>query len=228
VAPEKQTLRQFLDSWLEESVKASVSPATYQQYHQHSRLYFGPSLGKHELSKLSPEHIQGFINERLKSGLSPRTVQLSLVILRHALDQAMKWDLVPRNVAKLVDSPKVRRLEMAVLDPEQARRFLEAARGERLEALYSVALSLGLREGEALALRWIDVDFDGRQLSVRRTCSDWEEGDLAAAASSCSKSRNRPEPSNALHAGSDRPFSPAASGRTGGQSLLKLTRKRCR
>jgi integrase len=168
IAVERQTVAQFLDRWLEDSVKPSVRPATHQQYFQHVRLYLSPSLGRHRLSKLSPQHVQAFVNERLKIGLSPRTVQLSLVILRHALDSAVKWDLVGRNVATLVDSPKVQRHEITPLDPQQARRFLEAARGERLEALYSVALSLGLREGEALGLRWIDLDLDARQLSIRQ------------------------------------------------------------
>jgi integrase len=169
IATERQSVRQFLDRWLEESVKPSVRPKTFEQYEQHSRLYLKPSLGRHELTRLLPEHVETFINERLKSGLAPRTVQLSLVILRHALKHAIELGQLARNVAKLVKGPKVRRRETTWLDPEQARKFLEAARGERLEALYSVALSLGLREGEALALRWTDVDFNAGQLSVCRT-----------------------------------------------------------
>ncbi len=94
VPTERQTVKEFLDHWLAESVKSSVRPATYQQYHQHVRLYLRPSLGKHQLSKLSPQHVQIFVNERLKSDLSPRTVQLSLVILHHALQTAVKWGLV--------------------------------------------------------------------------------------------------------------------------------------
>ena len=161
--------RGFLDHWLAESVKSSVPPATYQQYHQHVRLYLGPSLGRHRLSKLSPQHVQTFVNERLKSDLSPRTVQLSLVILRHALQTGVKWGLVGRNVAKLVDTPKVRRPEIKPLDLEQSRKFLDAAKGERLEALYSVALGLGLREGEALGLRWIDLDLERQHITIRQS-----------------------------------------------------------
>jgi integrase len=169
VGVEHQTVKDFLDRWLDESVKPSVRPATHQQYHQHVRLYLGPSLGKHALLKLSPLHVLVFVNERLKSGLSPRTVQLSLVILRHALDTAMKWNLVGRNVAKLVDSPKVRHHQITPLDPVKARKFLDATKGERLEALYGVALGLGLREGEALGLRWADIDLEGSQISIHQT-----------------------------------------------------------
>jgi integrase len=71
VSVERQTVKEFLDHWLAESVKSSVRPATYQQYHQHVRLYLGPSLGRHKLSKLSPQHVQTFVNERLKSDLAP-------------------------------------------------------------------------------------------------------------------------------------------------------------
>lgn len=166
---EKANVVQFLNRWLEESVKPSVRPLTYQQYHQHVRLYIGPALGRLRLSKLTPQHVQTFVNGQMKKGLSPRTAQLSLVILRHALEQAVKWNLIGRNVAKLVDSPRVRRPEVKPLDPAQARKFLDAAKGERLEALYSVALSIGLREGEALGLRWSDVDLDKRQLSIRQS-----------------------------------------------------------
>jgi integrase len=169
VAVERQTVKDFLDRWLDQSVKPSVRPATFQQYHQHVRLYLGPLLGKYRLSKLSPQQVQGFVNAKLKSGLSPRTVQLSLVILRHALDTAVKWNWAARNVAKLVDSPKTRRHEIKPLDPAQACLLLEAAKGEKFEALYSVALSLGLREGEALGLRRVDVDLEGHQLSIRQT-----------------------------------------------------------
>jgi len=168
ILSDRQTVKEFLDRWVEDSVKPSVRPATHQQYHQHVRLYLGPSLGRHRLLKLSPQHVQAFVNERLKTNLSPRTVQLSLVILRHALGKAMKWGLVGRNVAKLVDSPRIRRHEITPLDPAKARKFLDTTKGERLEALYSVALSLGLREGEALGLRWTDIDLDGGQVTIRQ------------------------------------------------------------
>jgi len=88
-------------------------------------------------------------------------------ILARALGQALKWGLVLRNVATLTDSPRVGRHDFTILDPDQARRFLDAVRGDRLEAFYTVALSLGLRQGEALGLRWRDVDLDAAALHVR-------------------------------------------------------------
>ncbi len=119
-----------------------------------------PDVGSIRLGKLSAAHIQALLNRKLGSGLSPRTVRHIHTVLRRALNQAVKWGMLPRNVATLVELPRLKRREMRPLNPAEARRFLAEAQGERLEALYSVALSLGLRQGEALGLRWSDVDFD--------------------------------------------------------------------
>ncbi len=167
VAVERQTVAQFLADWLENSVKPSVRPLTHEQYRQHVKLYLAPLLGHHRLSKLAPQHVRAFIKRKLQDELSPRTVQLSLVILRRALGQAVEDGLIGRNVAK-VAGPRVRRFEGKPLSPEQARTLLGTAKGERLEALYATALSLGLRMGEALGLRWRDIDLDRRVLTVNR------------------------------------------------------------
>ncbi|MEO8596739.1 MAG: site-specific integrase [Candidatus Solibacter sp.] len=88
-------------------------------------------------------------------------------ILRMALDHACKLDLVPRNVALLVDFPKVDHAEIAPFTPEQAMKFIEATKGHRLGALFSVATAIGLRKGEALGLKWSAIDFERGTLSVR-------------------------------------------------------------
>ncbi len=88
-------------------------------------------------------------------------------VLRRALKQALKWELVARNAAQLVDAPRVAQREIESFTPEQAKTFLDAIRGDRLEALYSVALAVGLRKGEILGLKWSDVDLDKRTLTVR-------------------------------------------------------------
>jgi integrase len=109
VAVERQTVRQFLADWLDNSVKPSVRPLTHEQYSQHTRLYLAPLLGHHRLDKLVPQHVRAFIKQKLLDGLSPRTVQLSLVILRKALGQAVKDGLIARNVANVVDAPRWKR-----------------------------------------------------------------------------------------------------------------------
>lgn len=166
---DKITFREFLEKWLEDSVKPTVRPRTHKSYSQLVERRIEPDLGKIKLVKLKPQDIQALMNQKLKSGLSPRSVQYIHAVIRRALVLAEKWQLVPRNVAKLVDPPRVKREEVEPLTPEQARAFLDAAKGERLEALYSVAVALGLRRSEALGLRWQDIDFEAETLRVRHS-----------------------------------------------------------
>jgi integrase len=101
--------------------------------------------------------------------LSTRTVHYVHSVLRRALSQALKWGYVTRNVAVLVDAPRVEKYIAVVLTPEQGQRLLSTVAGHRLEALYTLALLLGLREGELLGLRWIDIDFTAHTLWVGQT-----------------------------------------------------------
>lgn len=106
---------------------------------------------------------------RLSENLAPRTVGHVHRVLHRALRDALHWGLVARNVCDAVSPPKVQREEMQVLTPEQARSLLGASVGDPLEALYVLALTAGLRQGELLALKWSDLDADAGRLSVRRT-----------------------------------------------------------
>jgi len=99
--------------------------------------------------------------------LSPRSVEYAFSVLSRALNVALRWDLVPRNVCKSATPPRVPKHEIKPLLPEEARQFLAAIKGDRLEAMYVVALALGLRKGECLGLRWNDVDLDAGNLNVR-------------------------------------------------------------
>jgi integrase len=120
------------------------------------------------LARVAAPKVQELLNDKLDEGLSPRTVQYIHAVLRGCLRQAVDWDLLPRNVATMAKPPKVCRKEVEPFDIEGVRRLLEALRGDRLEALYSVALAVGLRRGEALGLKWDDVDLDDGSLKVRR------------------------------------------------------------
>jgi integrase len=103
------------------------------------------------------------------SRLSPQTVVHIRAALRRALRDALRFGLVARNVATLVDPPGVERHELRALTPAEARAVLEAVKAGRLGALYALALATGLRQGEALGLRWKDVDLDTATLRVRQT-----------------------------------------------------------
>ena len=184
----KLTLGQYLDRWLRDSVLGSVKPVTFENYEQLVRVHIVPALGRIKLKTLSPAHLQGFYRERLDSGLSTRTVQYLHALLHKALKQALRWDLVPRNVATAVDPPRVHREEMQPLSPTQVRTFLEAAREDRLEALYVLAVHCGLRQGELLGLRWEDIDLEAGTLQVRRTLTA-AKGDRAFTTPKTVKSR---------------------------------------
>jgi integrase len=167
VPAKRQTVGEFLDSWLE-ARKPALRPKTHVSYAGIVAIHLKPAIGHHQLAKLTPQHVQRMLNDKLASGLSPRSVQYLRDVLRNALGQAVRWNLMPRNVAALVEPPRVPQYEMRFLTPEQARRLLDHAKGDRLEALYTVALALGLRQGEALGLRWRDIDFTAGTLRVHK------------------------------------------------------------
>jgi hypothetical protein len=134
--PECQTVGQFLDQWLDETAKPTIRPRTYPSYSDLIRLHIRPALGRQRLQKLTPQELQSLLNTKQVQGLSASTVKYIHAVLRRSLGQAVKWGLVARNVAALVDPPRVEREEVVVFTPAQARTFLDAIRGHRLEALY--------------------------------------------------------------------------------------------
>jgi integrase len=127
-----------------------------------------PALGHIKLKKLTPLHVQQFYGAKLESGLSKRTVEYIHTVLHAALKQAVRWELVPRNVTEAVDPPRPNNKERPTFTLEQARLLLEAARGDRFEALYVLAIHTGMRRGELLGLSWDDVDLEKGLLHVRQ------------------------------------------------------------
>jgi integrase len=162
----QQTVQQFLEAWLRDVAKPKVRADTYRSYEGIVRLHLVPDLGRIQLSKLQPQHVQELLVRKTKAGLSARSVKTICTVLGGALQQALRWGLVERNVARLAVSPRVPRYEAGFLSATEARHLLAVARDEseaaRLGALYTVALALGLRQGEICGLRWVDVDFDHR------------------------------------------------------------------
>lgn len=166
VTNDRQTVNQFLQTWLSDVAKPSVRPKTYRNYSDMLKMHIQPALGKHTLSKLTPQHVQAFLNDKLKSDLSPKMVRHLHATLRGALNVALKWGLIARNVASLVSLPRLQTKEVRTLSQEEVRKFLDKIKGNRLEALFLLALSLGLRRGELLGLRWQDINFEARTLNV--------------------------------------------------------------
>lgn len=165
--PGELTVGAFLEAWLTDVVRLSVRPRTYVSYRYIVGLHLAPELGHLPLAALSPADVQALLNAKATSGLSPRTVAYLRGVLRGALGHAERLGLVSRNVARLARPPRIPRRQVAPLSVDEARVFLGAIRGDRLEALYLVALGVGLRQGEILGLRWRDVDLDRGALTVR-------------------------------------------------------------
>ena len=191
IAPARLTLNQFLTRWLAESVKPSVRPRTYESYDQLVRLHLGPGLGRIRLGRLDAQTVQAFLNKKIDSGLSPRTVQYLHATLRVALGQAERWGLVPRNVARNVKAPTVRPPQIEPFDSDEARRFLVAVNGHRLEALFVTAIATGCRQGELFGLTWGDVDLEAGRLHVRHSLSWSRTGQRAWELSEPKTARSR-------------------------------------
>jgi integrase len=170
-----------LDRWLTDAVQDTVRQRTYERYEQIARVHIKPALGRLKLKSLTTTHVRGLYREKLDAGLAPRTVQYIHTTLHKALKDAVADGLIPRNVAKGIKAPRPRKQEINALSADQAHSFLSAARGDRFEALYVVALHCGLREGELLGLRWEDVDLAAGTLSVRRTLSQARIGHMFEA-----------------------------------------------
>ena len=118
--------------------------------------------------RLGPFHLEQLYTGRIKAGLSPTTVLQLHRVLHHALRDAVRWSLVPRNISELVTAPRPAGYEFRVLSPQQARALLQAVNGDRLEALYVLAITTGMREGELFGLRWTDVNLRAGALHLTR------------------------------------------------------------
>ena len=158
----------YLDRWLP-TVRGTVKERTWRRHEEVVRLHLKPSLGKIRLKRLDALQIQSLYRAKLDSGLSPRTVQIIHTTLHKSLKQAVKWQLISLNIAEAVDPPRSTKKEIRPLNPEQVKLLLEVAKGTNLYALYLLAITTGMRQGELLGLKWEDVDLRTGTLQVRRT-----------------------------------------------------------
>lgn len=176
-------LSEYLDRWLSDSVANTVKATTFERYEQITRLHLKPALGRVKLKGITPTHVRGLYREKLDGGISSRTVRYIHTTLHKALKQAVMDGLIPRNATEAVKPPQPSREEMHPLTPEQAKHFLQTAHeaGDRLEALYVLAIHTGLRQGELLGLKWDDVDLEDGSLQVRRTLAITKSGPVFTA-----------------------------------------------
>ena len=184
VEPARMTVGEYLDRWLKDYAQTNVAAKTYERYAQVVRLHLKPGIGHHRLPKLQPLHIQAMYSKQMqggrkdkkKGGLSAQTVLHHHRILREALQQAVRWQLLARNPADAVEPPRAERREMQVLDEAETAVLLDKAAGSRLYLPILLAVTTGLRRGEILALRWQDVNLDAATLAVRRSLEQTTAG----------------------------------------------------
>jgi integrase len=167
VAAPSITVANYLARWLEEAARLKVRPKTFLSYGLNVRR-LNPLIGRIRLAQLTPQAIQGAYARLTAQGLAPRSVRQAHVVLHSALRQAMRWGMVGRNAADGVIVPRPEPSEMATLTSQQLQTFFESTRGQGLHAVWVLLATTGLREGEALGLRWSDVDLEKGTLVVRR------------------------------------------------------------
>ena len=150
-------VEKYLDRWLG-TIRDTVRHGTWRRYEEATRIHIKPTLGNLRLERITALQIQSLYRTKLASGLSPRTVQIIHTTLHKALKQAVKWSLIPRNVTEAVDPPQSPKKEIKPLSEAQVKILLEAAKGTGLYALYVLAVTTGMRQGELLGLKWEDLD----------------------------------------------------------------------
>jgi integrase len=178
VEPNRITVGEWVNRWLDEYMKAHVRPKTWSTYKDMARLHIIPEIGSIPLRQLQTNDLQRLYNNKLengrldgKGGLSSRAVHMIHQIIHGALQQAAKEQVVFRNVSEAVVLPKLRYKEIQPLTSEQVSRFLETAKESRLYAAFLLELGTGLRRGELLALKWEDVDLKKGTAQVKQSLS---------------------------------------------------------
>jgi integrase len=161
----QRRLGEYLEDWLENVHKSKLRIGTYINYKKLIK-YIVADLGDIWLQKLTPQHVQAFYAKKLDGKLSSKVVHDIHGVLHLALDNAVRWGMVSRNVCDLVTPPRIVSREVVPLSVEQARILIKHVRGHRLEVLLATAVVTGMRRGELLALRWSDIDFARSRLLV--------------------------------------------------------------
>jgi len=169
VTGSRQTVEKYLQDWFENVQKQAVRTTTYLRQEPILRNVILPVLGHIQLQKLTPQHVQKLYSAKINEGWKPGSIRNIHKILHKALDNAVRWKLVPRNVCDLVSLPRRVKHKPRTLTKEQAVQLLKASQGHPLEPLVVLALTTGMRHGEIAALRWRDINFAARTLEVRHT-----------------------------------------------------------
>ncbi|SCL15178.1 tyrosine-type recombinase/integrase [Micromonospora inyonensis] len=165
---QRWTVKTWLTHWVENIAAPSVRENTIAGYRVAVYRHLVPGIGAHRLDRLEPEHLERFYVRMQEKGSAAATAHQAHRTIRTALNEAVRRGHLSRNPATLAKPPRLNDDEIEPYTVEEVRRLLAATRGRRNSARWAVALALGLRQGEALGLKWADVDLDAGALVVRR------------------------------------------------------------
>ena len=163
------TVEKWLLHWLEEIARPNIRESSFQAYQTAITKHLLPVIGAVQLDRLEPENIEAVYRRMLVAGAKPATAHQVHRTLRTALGEAERRGHIGRNPAQLVRPPRIQQDLVEPFTLQEVQLVLAAARERRNGARWAIALALGLRQGEALALRWDDVDLEAKSLRVRAT-----------------------------------------------------------
>ncbi|MCM3079598.1 site-specific integrase [Brevibacillus invocatus] len=169
VISKKQTLESYLQFWLENHAKSTLRTSSYTNHETVINSRIIPALGKVELDKLTPIQVTKYLTELQKEDLSADYVKYIHAVLKKAINQAVKWQLIPKNIMDHVDPPRLTAKEIITWTPEQANEFLSYAEKDKYYIAFVLAIYTGMRRGEILGLRWKDIDFEQAKISIQQT-----------------------------------------------------------
>jgi integrase len=166
-ADDTVTVAEFLNNYMENIGKQMLRPTTQKMYNSYIRVHINPVIGRVKLKDLRPDHLQTLYRQKLTEGLSKRTVQIIHGIIRRVLNQAVSWQLIPRNVSLLVRAPRPEKVAAAFYTKQQLNILLNAVKGQKYELIYLLLVFGGFREGEVLGIHASDCDMENRLINVR-------------------------------------------------------------
>ncbi|MFC1917633.1 tyrosine-type recombinase/integrase [Chloroflexota bacterium] len=198
VKPIRMTVGQFLQDWLHDYAAINTAPKTFERYEEIIRLNLIPAFGSTTLTDLHPQQIQKYYTHALESGrrdgtggLKSRTVRKHHGILFQALKYGVKHGIIASNPAERVDPPPLEDVEPIVPSNKDVERIIDKAAETPYLVLFYAKAYTGLRRGELLGLRWMDIDFDNSTLSVVQTLQQLRNGEYVFKKPKTKRSRRQ-------------------------------------
>ncbi len=171
VADDQIKLGGFLDRYMDDVAKHSLRPRSYEKYFGIINNHIKPDLGNFKLIALRPDQVQALYSRKLNEGVSEHTVRYIHAVLHKALNQALRWGLIARNVTDLVEKPRPKRKTITTWSAVEVNQFLETVSNHKWLPVYTLAVYTGMRQGEILGLHRDDIDLERGVINVRHQVS---------------------------------------------------------